>query len=52
MVNLNNGQRFDTYVIAGDKGSKVFCLNGAAARLAQPDDEIIVMSYVVIEEEK
>lgn len=45
IVNNNNGERLDTYVIAGPKGSGVICLNGAAARKAQPGDIIIIMSY-------
>ncbi len=45
VVNINNGARFETYTIAGDPGSGVMCLNGAAARLAQPGDKIIVISY-------
>lgn len=45
IVNNNNGERLDTYVIAGPKGSGVICLNGAAARKAQPGDVIIIMSY-------
>lgn len=45
IVNNNNGERFDTYVIAGDSGSGVICLNGAAARKAQPGDIIIIIAY-------
>lgn len=45
IVNNNNGERFDTYVIAGEEGSGVICLNGAAARRAQPGDVIIIMAY-------
>ncbi len=45
IVNNNNGERFDTYVIAGEEGSGVICLNGAAARKAQPGDIIIIMTY-------
>ena len=52
VVNINNGKRFETYVIPGKRGSGIFCLNGAAARLVQPGDEIIVMSYIMLEEEK
>ncbi|WP_078553305.1 aspartate 1-decarboxylase [Bacillus alkalicellulosilyticus] len=48
IVNNNNGQRFETYVIAGPRGSGVFCLNGAAARLVHVDDVIIVISYAMI----
>lgn len=45
IVNNNNGARFDTYAIAGERGSGVICLNGAAARLAQIGDIVIIMSY-------
>jgi aspartate 1-decarboxylase len=45
IVDINNGNRFETYVIAGDAGSGVICLNGAAARCVQTGDLIIVMSY-------
>lgn len=45
IVNNNNGERFDTYVIAGAENSGVICLNGAAARKAQPGDIIIIMTY-------
>ena len=45
IVNINNGHRFETYVIAGRPGSGIICLNGAAARMAQPGDRIIIMSY-------
>lgn len=45
IVNNNNGARLDTYTIAGERGSGVVCLNGAAARLVQPGDIIIIMSY-------
>ncbi len=45
IVNNNNGARFDTYVIAGERGSGVICLNGAAARLVQIGDIVIIMSY-------
>ncbi len=46
VVNINNGARFETYVIEGEANSGTICLNGAAARLVQPGDEIIIMSYV------
>ena len=52
IVNNNNGARLETYVIAGQRGSGVICLNGAAARLVQPDDIVIIISYVLIAEEK
>lgn len=45
IVNINNGARFETYVIEGERGSGDMCLNGAAARLAHPGDKIIVISY-------
>lgn len=45
IVNNNNGERFDTYVIAGERDSGVICLNGAAARKVQRGDIVIIMSY-------
>jgi aspartate 1-decarboxylase len=45
IANINNGARFQTYVIEGERGSGSFCLNGAAARLVTPGDKIIIMSY-------
>ncbi len=45
IVNNNNGERLDTYTIAGPRGSGVICLNGAAARKVQPGDIVIIMSY-------
>lgn len=52
IVNINNGERFDTYTIAGDEGSGVICLNGAAARKAQPGDIIIIISYAMMTPEE
>ncbi|MGN1402461.1 MAG: aspartate 1-decarboxylase [Bacillus sp. (in: firmicutes)] len=52
IVNNNNGARFETYIIAGDRGSGVICLNGAAARLVQPDDIVIIISYALVAEEQ
>lgn len=49
IVNNNNGARFETYVIKGARGSGVICLNGAAARLAQPGDTVIIISYVILD---
>jgi aspartate 1-decarboxylase len=49
IVNNNNGARFETYVIEGEKGSGVICLNGAAARMAQPGDIVIIMAYALID---
>ena len=45
ILNINNGERFQTYIIAGKNGNKDFCLNGAAARKAQVGDKIIICSY-------
>ncbi len=45
VVNVNNGARFTTYAIEGTEGSGRICLNGAAARLAVPDDVVIILSY-------
>lgn len=52
IVNNNNGERFETYIIKGERGSGVVCLNGAAARKAQPGDIIIVMSYAMMDFER
>ena len=52
IVNNNNGERFETYIIKGERGSGVVCLNGAAARKAQPGDIIIVMSYAMMDYEE
>lgn len=52
IVDNNNGERLDTYVIAGPAGSGVVCLNGAAARKAQPGDVVIIMSYVQLTPEE
>ena len=48
----NNGERFETYIIKGERGSGVICLNGAAARKAQPGDIIIIMSYAMMDFEE
>ena len=45
IVDVNNGNRFETYTIAGERGSGVMCLNGAAARCASVNDKIILMAY-------
>lgn len=52
IVNVNNGERFETYVIEGQEGSGVVCLNGAAARLVQPEDKVIIMAYVQMDEKE
>jgi len=49
IVNNNNGARFETYVIKGPRGSGVICLNGAAARLVQPGDTVIIISYAILD---
>lgn len=50
IVNNNNGERLETYTIAGGRGSGEICLNGAAARLVQKGDIVIIMSYVMLSE--
>ena len=50
VVNNNNGSRFETYIIAGPRGSGVICVNGAAARLVQKGDIVIILSYVYVTE--
>ena len=52
VVNVNNGNRFETYVIEGERGSGAMCLNGAAARLGEVGDKVIVISYAVFEREE
>lgn len=50
IVNINNGSRFETYVIKGRKGSGEICINGAAARLVHEGDKIIIICYCTLEE--
>ncbi|WP_152393921.1 aspartate 1-decarboxylase [Paenibacillus guangzhouensis] len=52
IVNNNNGARLETYVIPGERGSGVICLNGAAARLVQPGDQVIIISYAMMTNEE
>ena len=52
ILNINNGERFQTYALKGKSGSKSFCLNGAAARKAQPGDKIIIVTYAQLTEEE
>ncbi|AZB43309.1 aspartate 1-decarboxylase [Bacillus sp. FJAT-42376] len=52
IVNNNNGARFETYIIPGPRDSGVVCLNGAAARLVQEGDVVIIISYAMMAEEK
>lgn len=49
IVNNNNGARFETYVIEGERGSGVICLNGAAARLVQKGDIVIILTYALLD---
>lgn len=52
IVNNNNGERFETYIIKGERGSGVVCLNGAAARRVQAGDIIIVIAYAMMDFEE
>jgi len=50
VVNINNGERFETYVIPGESGKRQICLNGAAARKGSVGDEVILISYANVDE--
>ncbi|MBP2664927.1 MAG: Aspartate 1-decarboxylase, partial [Firmicutes bacterium] len=52
VVNNNNGSRLETYVIRGPRNSGVICLNGAAARLVQPGDKVIIIAYAMMTEQE
>ena len=52
IVNINNGERFSTYIIPGEKGQGDICLNGAAARKVQIGDKIIIIAYAVMDEKE
>lgn len=52
IVDNNNGERFETYIIKGERGSGCICLNGAAARKVQIDDVVIIMSYASMDFEE
>lgn len=52
IVDINNGERFETYVIPGKRDSGVICLNGAAARLVQTGDKVIIIAYAQMNEEE
>lgn len=52
VFNLNNGARFSTYAIEGERNSGIICVNGAAARLAQIGDKVIIISYVLLTDEE
>lgn len=50
IVNLNNGERFETYTIKGKPDSGIICINGAAARLVQVGDKVIIIAYALMDE--
>ena len=50
VVDINNGERLETYAIPGPRGSGVICLNGAAARLVQPGDKVIIITYAMLDD--
>jgi len=52
IVDINNGERFETYTIAGDAGSGIICINGAAARLVQVGDKVIIIAYALMDEKE
>jgi len=52
ILDNNNGERFETYIIKGERGSGVICLNGAAARKVQPGDIILIVSYACMDFEE
>jgi aspartate 1-decarboxylase len=52
VLNINTGARFSTYIIEGERGSGVVCLNGAAARLGEPGDLVIALTYAQMEAEE
>jgi aspartate 1-decarboxylase len=52
VVNVNNGNRFETYIIEGERGSGTICLNGAAARLGMKGDKVIIITYGQVDSEK
>ncbi|WP_025784861.1 aspartate 1-decarboxylase [Sporosarcina sp. D27] len=52
IVNNNNGERFETYTIPGKRGSGMICVNGAAARLVQPGDIVIILAYALMTDEE
>ncbi len=52
IVNINNGERIETYVIKGERGSGMICMNGPAARKTQPGDIVIIMAYTMITPEE
>jgi len=52
VLNINNGERFHTYVMEGEAYSGIVCINGAAARLVQQGDKVIIVAYALLDEEE
>ena len=52
ILNINNGERFTTYTILGERGKRDICLNGAAARKVQPGDKVIIVAYATYDEKE
>ncbi len=52
ILNVDNGERFETYVIAGEKGSGIICLNGPAARRVQVGDQVIIIAYGIMNQDQ
>lgn len=52
VVDIDNGARFETYAIRGEPGSGIICVNGAAARLVQPNDRVIIIAYALMQDEQ
>ncbi|PKM62208.1 MAG: aspartate 1-decarboxylase [Firmicutes bacterium HGW-Firmicutes-4] len=52
VVDVNNGQRFETYTIVGERGSGIICVNGAAARLVHTGDQVIIIAYAMMERQE
>jgi len=52
ILNINNGERFTTYIILGERGKRDICLNGAAARKVHPGDKVIIVAYASYNEEE
>ena len=52
ILDINNGERFQTYALKGERGSKSFCVNGAAARKVQTGDKIIIVTYAQLTDEE
>ena len=52
ILDINNGERFSTYVIEGEKNSGTICLNGAAARKVQKGDKVIIVAYAILNEQE